>query len=847
VKGDGAGQTIAIVNAYDNPNIQSDLNIFSAQFGLASTTITKVNQHGGTNLPATDPTGGWTLETALDVQWAHAMAPGANILLVEANSDSITDLLTAVSYASANASVVSMSWGGSEFAGQTVYNSYFDEPGVVFVASSGDVGAPVEWPAASSNVLAVGGTSLSLTANGDYASESGWSGSGGGPSSFEAQPSYQRGVVAQTTMRANPDVSYDANPTTGFAVYNSFNSNGKSQGWIEVGGTSAGAPQWAALIAIADQGRALSGQSALNSTDPQEVQSILYQNRSAFHDVISGNSTGSTHYSAAAGYDLVTGLGSPYADRVVAALSGAFAPSLADSLTISAPSAATAGDPFSVTVTANTSAGAVDTSYLGTIAFSGSDRLAGLPSSYTFTAADKGSHSFAVTLKTAGVQSLTATDATNAATPATTSGIVVRAAAASGLVAPHLYRSIIGTPQSLTFTAVDPYGNVATTYAGTVRLTSTDASASFTPSTYTFTTADKGVHTFKVNFGTAGPQAVTITDATSGFVASTLPATVSPAAPTGLTATAISTSQVNLSWTASPGATGYTIQRSANGSTGWTHVVTTAAGTTSYTDSGMAAGTTYYYRVKATGGVDSAFTLTSATTKNVTATTTTDTFWSNSFTPDANAYSIGSYEVGLKFSSTVSGTVTGVRFYKQPYMNGYVHVGHLWSSSGILLATAAFTGETESGWQQVSFTAPVAISADTTYIISFSTGGGRFGITTNSFQTAGQNGRLQIPANAGVLGPAGAFPRVSSAGMNFWADVAFSPNSTPQTVIKTSAQGTTSGMTVLTTGTPAAAPSSSTTTRATATPNTVIDNGSTSARTPVNQAPPTSGSFSKQT
>ena len=124
-------------------------------------------------------------------------------------------------YAAAHANVVSMSWGGGEFSGETAYDSHFSQAGVVFVASSGDSGAPISWPASSPNVLAVGGTALTLGANNAWSSEVGWSGSGGGPSAYESQPSYQNGVVTQTTMRANPDVAYDASPSTGFAVYDS--------------------------------------------------------------------------------------------------------------------------------------------------------------------------------------------------------------------------------------------------------------------------------------------------------------------------------------------------------------------------------------------------------------------------------------------------------------------------------------------------------------------------------------------------------------------------------------------------------------------------------------------------
>ena len=140
--GTGANETIGIVDAYNDPNIQSDLNTFDTEFGVPATTVKVVNETGGTTLPASDSTGGWELEESLDVEWAHAMAPGATIMLVEASSTSDTDLLSAVSYASQHANVVSMSWGGGEFSGeQTDDTKYFDVPGVVFVASSGDSGA----------------------------------------------------------------------------------------------------------------------------------------------------------------------------------------------------------------------------------------------------------------------------------------------------------------------------------------------------------------------------------------------------------------------------------------------------------------------------------------------------------------------------------------------------------------------------------------------------------------------------------------------------------------------------------------------------------------------------------
>jgi hypothetical protein len=313
IKGNGAGQTIAIVDAYYDPNIASDLQKFDAQFGLtAPPSFSQFVAQGATT------NSGWALETALDVEWAHAMAPGANIDLIEANNNSLGSLLSAVNYARnlSNVSVVSMSWGGSEFAAETQYDSLFTTPaghiGITFVASSGDAGAGTTWPSVSPNVLAVGGTSLSASSTGSYLGETAWSGSGGGVSSFESAPSYQTSIRT-SGRRTTPDVSYNADPNSGFAVYDSIPYAGQN-GWFEVGGTSAGAPQWAALIAIADQGRALHSQGTLSN-----AQSTLYALPSSdFHDITAG----SNGFAATAGYDPVTGRGSPVVNSIVQALSG---------------------------------------------------------------------------------------------------------------------------------------------------------------------------------------------------------------------------------------------------------------------------------------------------------------------------------------------------------------------------------------------------------------------------------------------------------------------------------------------------------------------------------------------
>src|SRR5512146_2395036 len=188
----GAGKTIAIVDAYDDPTAESDLAVFSSQFSLPACTTAngcfkKVNQTGGTSYPRKDS--GWALEISLDVQWAHAIAPGAKILLVEARSNSFSNLLAAEDYARAHAQYVSNSWGGSESSGEASYDSHFSRSGVSFFVSAGDAGLPAEYPSAPRNVISVGGTTLHFTSTGSFTSETGWSNGGGGCSLYETATS----------------------------------------------------------------------------------------------------------------------------------------------------------------------------------------------------------------------------------------------------------------------------------------------------------------------------------------------------------------------------------------------------------------------------------------------------------------------------------------------------------------------------------------------------------------------------------------------------------------------------------------------------------------------------------
>jgi hypothetical protein len=341
----GQGQTIAIVDAFDDPNIFSDADAFDNQFmttlngstsyytayGASSSWLTKVYASG--SRPQGNP--GWGQEISLDVEWMHAIAPQAKIILVEAPSGSPADLLNANLVAvNDGATVVSDSWGGSEFSGETSYDSYFSASNVTFVVSAGDTGAQ-EYPAESPNVVSVGGTTLYHDSNYNWSNEVGWAGGGGGVSAYEPQPSYQSGL--SYSNRAGPDVAYDADPNTGFAVYDSFGN----YGWSQLGGTSAGAPQWAALISLANAGRAALNQPPLDGLT-QTLPDIYSMTSGttgaeALNNVTSGSNQVGT---AGPGFNLVTGEGTPRrADLVYQAFVGSNtttppptnSPSIADS------------------------------------------------------------------------------------------------------------------------------------------------------------------------------------------------------------------------------------------------------------------------------------------------------------------------------------------------------------------------------------------------------------------------------------------------------------------------------------------------------------------------------------
>src|SRR4051812_4990944 len=320
----GSGQTIGIVDAYDDPNIGADLRHFNSTFGLAPCTTSngcfKKVYASGTK-PATDA--GWALEIALDVEWTHVIAPKAKIVLVETSSNSLTALLHGVDVAvQQGASVVSMSWGGDEFSTEHNYDSHFAINNVTFTVSSGDSGFGAQWPASSPSVIAVGGTKLSVDSSGNYISESAWTGSGGGLSRYELEPSYQSGFPVprdSTGKRAVPDVAYDASPSTGVPVYDTVSYQGQ-KGWFQLGGTSASAPQWAGLFAVANAIRHAAGKANLSHTN-NTVYAIAKTTYSDYHDIHSGtNGTCGSLCTSVTGYDTVTGIGSPRASLLIPAL-----------------------------------------------------------------------------------------------------------------------------------------------------------------------------------------------------------------------------------------------------------------------------------------------------------------------------------------------------------------------------------------------------------------------------------------------------------------------------------------------------------------------------------------------
>jgi hypothetical protein len=355
--GAGKGQAVAIVDAYDDPNAQSDLDYYRSYFGLpalpacsawpsASACLRKVNQSGGVGpYPGTDSN--WTLEMSLDLDMVSSICPNCSILLVEANSNAYSDLSAAVNEAVAlGANVVSNSYGGGEWSGESGFDAFYNHPGVAITASSGDAGYGVEYPAASGYVTAVGGTTLNQTTSTGTrnGTETTWSGAGSGCSAYETKPSWQKDRSCRN--RTVADVSAVADPSTGVWVYDTFGESG----WLVVGGTSAAAPIVGSVYALAGN---TPGMNASLSSDPYNAVAATGKHTTLPLFDITGGSNGAcgTYLcTGVTGYDGPTGLGTPngvaafanaVADFSFAASSAtlrarAGGPSVSDTLTLSA-------------------------------------------------------------------------------------------------------------------------------------------------------------------------------------------------------------------------------------------------------------------------------------------------------------------------------------------------------------------------------------------------------------------------------------------------------------------------------------------------------------------------------
>ncbi len=392
----GTGETVAIVDAYNDPDAAADLATYRSANGLPACTVGNgclriLNQNGAASpLPADAGSNGWDVEESLDVDMVSAICPNCDIDLVEANGPDAGDLGTAVNAAvAAGAKFVSNSYGGYEASNDTTYDSeYYDHPGVAVTASAGDDGYGVSYPAASSDVVSVGGTSLSPASNARGWSETAWGssnggeGTGSGCSSYDPKPSWQTDTGC--SMRTDNDVAADADPNTGVAAYDTYSAGG----WYEAGGTSAASPIIAAVFALAGVPAA--------GTNPA---SYLYADPSALYDVTSGSDGscgGSYLCTAKVGYDGPTGLGTP--DGLAAFTAPATTTTATTTKLTASANPVQTGQPvtFKATVSDNPAGGSTPS---GTVSFSdGSTMLGSAPlsagqASFTTSSLAAGSHS----------------------------------------------------------------------------------------------------------------------------------------------------------------------------------------------------------------------------------------------------------------------------------------------------------------------------------------------------------------------------------------------------------------------------------------------------------------------
>lgn len=409
----GAGQTVAIVDAYNDPNVTSDLTTYRSTFGLpalASGQFKVVNENGATSpLPTNDS--GWAGEIALDVEMVSAIAPAANIILVEANSANNADLYGAEDEAvTLGAKFVSNSWGGSEYSGQTSDDSYFNHPGVAITVSSGDSGYGAEYPATSQYVTAVGGTSLSTSSNSRGWTESAWNGAGSGCSAYDSKASWQTVTTSCGTKRGEADVSAVADPNTGVSVYQTYGASG----WTVYGGTSVASPIMASVFADAG--------TPGSSDDPA---SYPYAHQSNLFDVTSGSngSCSGVLCNSGTGWDGPTGLGTP---NGTAAFTSGGTPPPPGSPTVNNPGSQSTATGSSVSLQLSASGGTSPYTWTAS----------GLPTGLSISS----SGLISGTASTAGSYSVTATvtDSTGA-TGSATFGWTVSTSGGGGCTASNLF------------------------------------------------------------------------------------------------------------------------------------------------------------------------------------------------------------------------------------------------------------------------------------------------------------------------------------------------------------------------------------------------------------------------
>ncbi len=616
----GAGQTIYIVDAQSDPNIVAELAAFNQKFGLPGCTTTPVATNtvlplasasaactfsvvyntGSGTMTSTAPTydSGWATEIALDVQWSHATAPLARIVLIEAPDATLNSLLGGVTLANAmGPGVVSMSFAAGEGSWTSQVDSTFTGKNMSYLAAAGDAGAGVNWPAVSPHVLAIGGTSLNFTGSGNR-SETVWSGTGGGVSQYTATTSYQTSAVpgmGSPAHRSVTDVSFNADPSTGQYVA-VITSGSSSVGWMSVGGTSLSTPQWAGVLAIANALRAQSSLGAVGAPHSllyTGISTVASTYASDFADVTQGSDGTCSSCYAKTGYDLPTGLGSPNVAALLTSLSG-------KSTTSSAPvvgSAAVSGTvgtalSFAATVTA-----AHPVTYV----------LSNAPTGMTISSAGlvtwsnpvQGSYSVTVTatdtqtgLSGNGVYSVTI--AAKPAAPAPTAPVVT-----GGTVAGHagtalsfsaaasssdtLTYALSGAPSGMTVSSagvVSWSSPVAGTYSVTV--TASDAKTGLSgKGVYTVTIAAAGptitASSLTGKVGTKLTGTITFADSTSNSLSITI-----SGVPSGMTFTLASNSPVlNVTWPA-PVTGNYTLLVSVRDGNGLTATLNVAVNIASH-------------------------------------------------------------------------------------------------------------------------------------------------------------------------------------------------------------------------------------------------------------------------